>query len=394
MSYESLRNREKRLFLAVSLEAAGSKWIHATMIAALVVLSPEILFGGLLECTRATCRISVRGVSGTGCAFEKTGSHLKVLTAAHVVGGNASVYCEFWKEGSLREKIRGDVLVAATREDLAVVAIPLENFGENVPEPIPIASKSRSLTTKEAISSVGCAGGGWSTSWVGHVSGAKGQEIYFHPPPAGGRSGSAIFDEEGTEILGVISARNNNTGEGIAVSVLAVHALLDRMKTNTPCPPRGNCVPLLGRSQPYVPPNADLNETNRRLDSIAELLKQIHSRESIGSTPEIEEEKRLSLLNLASMIKELRNKNEETTPGGSIGWSIAQVLCGALGISGPIGIAIGTAGWLVSRRLGRRIRGRFDELSEDATGFEGRVARVVVEGISDRIRELLEKRDG
>ena len=354
----------------------------------LFAIVPNIVLGGLTECIEATCRISVQGASGTGCVFEKTDSRLHILTAAHVVGNHQTVKCEFWKNGVPQNGIFGTVLIADVHEDVAVVAMVLENTGLEAIRPISLAPKNRVLTTGEAISSVGCANGGWGTSWVGHVTGARDREILFRPPPAGGRSGSAVFDSGGTEIIGMITARNNRSGEGIAVSLLTIHDVVERVKYCTPNSPPGNCVPLLGRSPNYTSP-PDMTETNRKLDAIAELLKQINNGTSVTPLePETEEQKRLSLLQAASMIGELRNDTGEKIADGSFGVTAAQILCGALGISGPIGIAIGAAGWLVSRRLGRRLRG--SETNDDETASENRIVQSVV----SKVRELLEKKEG
>ena len=41
---------------------------------------------------------------------------------------------------------------------------------------------------------------------------------------------------------------------------------------------------------------------------------------------------------------------------GGAGWTVGKLLGGALGLSGPLAFALGGGLWLVSRRIGHKIR--------------------------------------
>jgi hypothetical protein len=74
----------------------------------------------------------------------------------------------------------------------------------------------------ETIMSVGCAKGAWPTAWIGHANGYDQEShLLFTPPPQDGRSGSALFNESG-EIVGLIFARSNDDGIGLACSLQAM----------------------------------------------------------------------------------------------------------------------------------------------------------------------------
>jgi hypothetical protein len=185
-------------------------------------------FGALSDCVDATCRITAGdGGRGTGCVFEISQGRVFVLTCAHVATGQ-TVQCEFWRAGHQSAPLIGQVLRRDERMDAAVVVIPQEAFGGVLPAAVPFAARGLRLRAGQSLSSVGCASGAWSTAWKGHLSADQGEELRFVPPPANGRSGSAIFDADGTMILGLLRARTGDDREGIATPIEAIYRVFDQ----------------------------------------------------------------------------------------------------------------------------------------------------------------------
>jgi hypothetical protein len=165
------------------------------------------------------------------------------LTNAHVAN-NSSLRAEFWSDGHKSELIDAKLLQRADREDVAIISVPLSVFNEGrVPQIYPLAFGSK-LSPGEEIVSHGCANGGWPTMFRGHVLEDNGSVVKFKPPPAGGRSGSAIFDSSGTKIVGLVYERAQNSdemwGKAIAPStiarVLGMTPAVFKTQYNTQCP--------------------------------------------------------------------------------------------------------------------------------------------------------------
>lgn len=206
----------------------GTNWFDVACVAAIaIVLIGVAIFvfsatshGALTDCIDATCRITSGNARGTGCCFEVANGSVYVLTNAHVVGGKRQVECEFWSQGHQSRKLTGTV-VALARDpaDAAVISIPIAQFGGRLPVAVPLAGRNVRLSPGQTIISAGCAKGAWSTAWKGHVLQETGDDVRFTPTPADGRSGSAIFNEDGTQIVALLNARAVDSSHGIAVSL-------------------------------------------------------------------------------------------------------------------------------------------------------------------------------
>lgn len=190
--------------------------VVATAVLLLMAVSP-LLAADLTRAIEATCRVTAGNSIGTGCVFSHHAGYVYILTNEHVVGSAREVDCEFWQQGHLSRKIRGVVTSTTTEADAAVIAIPLDSFGGAVPPAVPLAT--RAMIPGETVISVGCAKGAWATTFIGHIKSDDGEEIQFIPPPANGRSGSAIFSSDGSCIVGLLRARNDTTHQGIASTV-------------------------------------------------------------------------------------------------------------------------------------------------------------------------------
>ncbi len=375
----------------------------------------------LTDCIDATCRITAAdGSRGTGCCFERSGGHVYVLTAAHVVGPSETVACEFWRDGHRSERLPGRVIRRIEHNgcDAAIVALKESQFAGLPPKVVPMAPRDYVVRPGETIVSVGCAKGAWSTGWKGHAVGYSGSDLYFTPPPANGRSGSALLNAEGTMIVGLLTARTGDDRQGIATSLQALYKGLGKeVSTNEQCGPNGcpsqqappyralpyrqqhdwehrQLKPVWPTLPPPVQPTPpiDLSETNQRLEHIAILLEnslaarlaprspdetaqaaQKENEQLKATVDELSGEQR-SLkqqfeARLAKVKEELgedaskrdiarayvKDLAAEKLAGGG-GFTIGKLLGGALGLSAPLALAIALAGFFVSRRIGSKIQ--------------------------------------
>jgi hypothetical protein len=269
------------------------------LVMGLVIMLLALLLGAVAhasveQCIDATCRITTPdGSRGSGCVFEISQGQVYVLTAAHVVDKYSEVACEFWQQGHQSSPFRGVVVarVEQSDTDAAILAVESSQFGGRLPVVIPMASKGTVIKAGDTITSVGCANGAWSTGWKGHVLGYRNTDLMFTPAPMNGRSGSAVFDADGTHIVGLIRARTLDDSTGIATSLPVLYRNLGQAtEQKSQCGPSGcsgssGCpggICPIRKPQPQpqpqvgpwptlpipaVPP-VDLGPTNQRLDQI------------------------------------------------------------------------------------------------------------------------------
>lgn len=206
------------------------KVLMGFLVCCVLLLCPAYMVADTSKVIDAACRIEVvgEGSVGTGCVFNVTTAVVQVLTAAHVVDAKigTAVDCTFYYRGYPSGAIRGKVVWAARGEgkstrDVAVVEIPRQSFGDIIPPVIPLAPDTRVIQRNETIQSCGCPKGSWPNAFKGHVLNVDESAIKICPRPAQGRSGSALVNEDGTEILGVIIWQSTDQEEpcGYAVSI-------------------------------------------------------------------------------------------------------------------------------------------------------------------------------
>lgn len=188
----------------------------------------------LAKAIDATARITVRTAQGegkgTGTVFEIGQGYVYLLTCAHVVDGATDVSCEFWQGGHQSQPMAARVVMRSPGElDAAVVAVPESSFAGRLPPVIPVAPRGTQLTPGEMVCSAGCPRGSWTTGWKGHVVSSDASTLQFLPPPAEGRSGSAVLDAQAERIVGLLKARRiNEPVVGIATSLEGIYRGLTR----------------------------------------------------------------------------------------------------------------------------------------------------------------------
>ena len=212
-----------------------------TAVLSIVLAAGSTCRGAISDCIDATCRITAPdGGRGSGCVFEISGGQIYVITAAHVVEGTTTVQCEFWRQGHQSQPVAGRVLNRSETADAAIVAVAATSLDGVLPAAIPLAPRNYVLPSGATLTSVGCANGAWSTGWKGHLLECHDGELRFVPVPAGGRSGSAIFDAQGEQIVGVLRARTGDNSQGIANDIQTIYRAFDGNR-RTDQAPAGDC---------------------------------------------------------------------------------------------------------------------------------------------------------
>lgn len=173
----------------------------------------------------ATARLrAADGGTGTGTAFERSQGHVFLVTCAHVATGQ-TMQVEWFYRGHQSGAVQGAVVYRDADSDVAVVSVPEAALGGVAPPVVPLASPGHRVPDFGTVYTVGSANGTWPTGVEGHSRGYNEQGLTFLPPPANGRSGSAMLDETG-RIVGVVRARSDQAGGyGIATPVQAMYRL-------------------------------------------------------------------------------------------------------------------------------------------------------------------------
>lgn len=169
----------------------------------------------------ATVRLSAgdRG-RGSGTVFEVSDGRVFIITNAHVATTRA-MQAEFYIAGHASRPVAATTIWADPQADLAVVSVAAAELGGVLPAVVRLAPPETVLRPGDTIRSVGCPMGGWPTGFEGHVLGYDDGRIAFQPPPAQGRSGSAMVDASG-RIVGVVNAQRLDRQGGSPIHGLAV----------------------------------------------------------------------------------------------------------------------------------------------------------------------------
>jgi len=193
------------------------------------------VLGDTHDAIDATCRVRAGG-TGSGVVWQIDDQFVWLLTNAHVVDTSSSaaragdaVKCDFWHRGHKLDDLDGYIKLRSGEVDVAVIAVPKQQFPV-LPPVITFAREDLVLNPGEPVFSVGCANGAHPTAFKGHIIGYSERGVEFYPPPAGGRSGSALFNEGGTQIIGLVHKRAGEPGSngstswthGLAVPIQSV----------------------------------------------------------------------------------------------------------------------------------------------------------------------------
>jgi hypothetical protein len=250
------------------VEAEDEAWtsdyfLDVALTAALASAENRIAYmeeGSLMDCIDATCRVTAGdGGRGTGVVYKIDNDVVYVITNAHVAT-TPTMKLEFWIDGHKQDVITGKTTVRDVARDVAVIEVQAAKFKGLLPAVIPLASRDTVLEVGQEVWSAGCPRGEWTKAWSGHVLRFEGEKdrVVFLPPPFGGQSGSAIFNEGGTEIVALLNLQalnsRNESIYGLAVNIREIHdAIYGELSTEetrwgqrpapSQCGPRGCPVP-------------------------------------------------------------------------------------------------------------------------------------------------------
>jgi hypothetical protein len=170
----------------------------------------------------ATCKVHIPGGrSGSGCCYAIQDGFAYVLTNAHVGGEVGSQReCVFIRRGYKSQRLPAVTVFSTgygpgSPQDAAVLKIDANLFGGYVPPAIPIIEEEYKIQVGQTVATAGSPNGEWPSVRVGHVLSADSDIVVFTPPSIPGQSGSALFNEDGTRIVGLIAWGNGSTGLGM-----------------------------------------------------------------------------------------------------------------------------------------------------------------------------------
>jgi hypothetical protein len=188
-----------------------------------------LCWAGQVECASATCRVICFGSMGSGVAITTgTDETIYVLTNRHVVGlVQRKASCEFFRGTPAETKAIGTVAAVSRSYDLATIAIPISQFSKGLPYTIPLALQSPSVGDR--VITHGFPHGRGPTAFQSIVKSYSGSTFTFDRAPAGGRSGSGIFDADANYVVGVLSHRG--VGWGMGQNLDAIYTFLAWPKT-------------------------------------------------------------------------------------------------------------------------------------------------------------------
>jgi hypothetical protein len=225
-----------------------------------------------MSATARPARFVPVAVLEAGCVYAVDATYAYILTNHHVAGGPGTrVTVTFVARGFSSNPLPAETVwhsfSPSHHRDMAVVRVPLASFGSRVPKPIPLAKPGYRVKPGQTITTVGCPNAQWPSARVGHADSVESDIIVFTPAAIPGQSGSAIFDETGSFIVGLIAWSDGGHGIGMTSDEIwkasrGEGPTLYRMKGVQPAAledvqcPDGNCAP--GR-MPSHPPSGGIN---------------------------------------------------------------------------------------------------------------------------------------
>ena len=333
--------------------------------ALLAVLITLILASAALGQQAASCRVfnQLGNFSniGSGTLISKTadGREGLVLTCWHTFReGQGSIVVTF--PGGKRHGAR--IVAANQQADLAALVI-----ANPATEPVRIAS---SIKTGEALTACGFGEVGQYRCMRGlalrSINESGQTSVLLSSDVRQGDSGGGVFNQRGELVAVVWGHRDGVTyasaGPQLTQFVAQWPGVQGRcFGGNCPQPhlqQPGRMVPASPQPIPQSPDSTGLNSLR---DDIAKLRESLNQQQQLleqqGSnsyvTPEALEQRD------ANLLDKLRGG---VSPGGKLGNKAGWALMGALGLSGPAGLAVVAAGtvggWWLGRRVRRRVVGR------------------------------------
>ncbi len=214
---------------------------------AILIGFPSSACADIKNAMQAVCRVTVtykqpsksdskvkvtKYTIGSGVIYREDEKNFWILTAGHVVSKKdiEKIEVAFFTKGfrTTRFKVKR-IWVNYTSQapnDLAVLALEKASLSRwHMPKLVPVAPRTRQLKKFQTILTTGCPQGGWPTTFMGHIKNVSDTTFDLVPCPHKGRSGSAVFDEDGKEIIGIVIWWRDRNGSkfGTAVSIEGIY---------------------------------------------------------------------------------------------------------------------------------------------------------------------------
>ena len=171
------------------------------------------------QVTRATIRVTVGGVCGSGTVVGRDGSgNTIVLTNAHVAGTTRgkTVNLERWEVDGSSETGNGTIIAAGYGRGMSVDFALLKCNAEFATDVTPIPLADRYPDLAHSITTFGCPRCEWPSLQVLKLNRAEGQVLTWKPEAIGGRSGSSVIEhtEAGPRVIALLTWGGGGEGLG------------------------------------------------------------------------------------------------------------------------------------------------------------------------------------
>jgi formylglycine-generating enzyme required for sulfatase activity len=153
---------------------------------------------------------------GTGFIVRVDKEAVYIVTAAHVIAGDAQPKVEFFTKRNM--PVTAEMLGLEGDDEVRGLALMVVRGQENLPKgltTLSLAGAAR-LTGGEDIVVIGFPrnAGPWAIV-KGNISSRQGRDIYFSPSVESGHSGGPIF--QGGKVVGVVGSGSQSVGRGVTV---------------------------------------------------------------------------------------------------------------------------------------------------------------------------------
>ena len=168
-----------------------------------------------------------RFVIGTGICIDEADDHYLILSNHHVTLNNRQLKIDVFRNGFLTdpsEQAKAYWSILKDGMDVSLTKLPKDQVPEGLAV-TPLAPKGYEPAVGQKILTHGCSSGRWPRCRVGHIDKIENGRIWYSPPSIGGDSGSAGFDETGTQVIG-LTAWSNGT-HGLAMLSDRVHDVIE-----------------------------------------------------------------------------------------------------------------------------------------------------------------------
>lgn len=196
---------------------------------------------GIDSIANSICRVNNGHGFCTGWCYKEDADHYYIITAGHFTGGltdDMDIKVNLYHSGEIKTVCAKKVFhiyEEKTVNDLSVVKIKKTDLGDY---PKLGLVKFGSSSNSKIIWTYGCPDGKWPTAFKGRYLAQSKDYVDmfdFSPPIIPGRSGSPVFNEDASEVIGMIimvSVEQDMFGRdipeyGIASSIESIKKILD-----------------------------------------------------------------------------------------------------------------------------------------------------------------------